>query len=83
VDAAALEESIQRFLAEDLRVPEAPVTRDCELVKSGMIDSMDLVQLATHLERATGISVPDADIHDEHFGSIERILAYAERHAPS
>ena len=73
---AAVEQTIQRFLGEELRVDSAPVARDCELVRTGLLDSMDLVRLAEHLEQELGVSIPDADIHDENFGSVERALGY-------
>ena len=79
MDADALEQSIQSFLAEELRVDGAPVARDCELLGTGLLDSMDLVRLATHLEHELGVSIPDADIHAENFGSVARVLAYVSR----
>jgi acyl carrier protein len=39
---------------------------------------MDLVRLATHLERRFDVSIPDAEIDVERFGTIARIVAYVE-----
>ncbi len=78
VDRPQIEASLQRFLADVLRLEIAPVDRDLELVSDGHIDSMDLVRLAGHLEALLGIEISDDDIGDLHFGSIARMLAYAE-----
>ena len=83
MDADALEAEIRRYLSEELGLRDAPVDRDVELVANGLIDSMDLVRLATHIERLLGISISDEDITPERFGSIARILAYVESAAGS
>ncbi len=78
MDADAIEASLQEFLRDELRVKDAPVARDVELVTTGIIDSMDLVRIAAHLERLLGVSIPDEDVNQEHFDSIARMLAYLE-----
>ena len=78
MDVDTVEASLQEFLRDELREQGAPVAQDAELVTSGLIDSMDLVRIATHLERLLGVSIPDDDINLEHFESIARILAYLE-----
>ena len=76
MDADAIEASLQEFLRDELRVKDAPVARDVELVTTGIIDSMDLVRIAAHLERLLGVSIPDEDVNEENFDSIARMLAY-------
>ena len=78
LDEAAIEASLQRFLSDVLRLEIAPVDRDLELVSDGHIDSMDLVRLAGHLEELLDVEIPDDDVDDLHFGSIGRMLAYAQ-----
>jgi acyl carrier protein len=77
-EAAEIEASLQRFLAEVLRLRIAPVELGLELVSGGHLDSMDLVRVASHLERLLGIEIPDDDVDDEHLGSLARMLAYVE-----
>lgn len=78
MDAEALERELLRWLEDKLGV--SGIGRDDELVSSGLVDSGNLVRLATHLERLTGIEIPDRDIDAEHFDSIAMIVAYvAER----
>ncbi len=78
MDAAAIEASIRVFLADELRIDLAPLDRDSELVSTGIVDSMDLVRLATHLERCFDVTIPDAEIDVGRFGTIARIVAYVE-----
>ena len=48
------------------------------LVTTGLVDSADLVRLATHVARYVGIGVPDADITAGHFDSAAKILDYVD-----
>lgn len=76
---ADLEESVRSFLARETRTPATSITRDTPLVSSGLLDSVGLVRLATLLERRLGIRIPDRDVTVEHFDTLGRIAAYAER----
>ena len=76
--ADAVEAVIRAFLADELRLDIGSLDRDSELVSTGIVDSMDLVRLATHLERRFDVSIPDAEIDVERFGTIARIVAYVE-----
>lgn len=76
LDRTVLEASLRSFLREELLLEDADLDARAELVSTGLIDSADLVRLATHLEREVGISVPDQDISAENFDSIHRILDY-------
>lgn len=73
-----LEAQIHAFLRDECRIDPAGLTRTTELVTSGLLDSVGMVRLATHLERIVDISIPDDDITVEHFDSIERILGYVQ-----
>ncbi len=79
MESSALEASIQKFLAEVIRLDIAPVALDLELVSDGYIDSMDLVRIAAHLEDVLDLEIPDDDVNDDHFGSVARILVYVKR----
>ena len=74
MDADELERELRVFLDEKLDVRD--VGRDEELVSSGLVDSGNLVRLATWLERVADIEIPDSDIDAEHMDSIARIVAY-------
>ncbi|MEE2674752.1 MAG: acyl carrier protein [Myxococcota bacterium] len=76
MDDAAIEASLLAFFSDVLRLDVAPIGRDLELLSGGYVDSMDLVRIAAHLEQLIDLEIPDEDIHDDHFGSTGRILAY-------
>ena len=73
-----LEAQLHAFLRDECRIDPAELTRTTPLVTSGLLDSMGMVRLATHIERLVDISIPDDDITAEHFDSIERILGYVQ-----
>jgi acyl carrier protein len=75
MDAENLERELRGWLDQKLGVRD--VGRDEELVSSGLVDSGNLVRLATWLERVADIEIPDADIDAEHFDSIAMIVRYA------
>jgi acyl carrier protein len=79
MDTAQIEEEIRTYLRDELELPEEELTREARLVRNGLLDSVNLVQVATHLERAFDVEIPDQDIDAEHLDSIEMIAAYVER----
>jgi acyl carrier protein len=79
MDAEALEREIRSYLEKKLGL--SGVGRDQELVSSGLLDSGNLVRLATHVERVAGVSIPDRDIDADHFDSIAMILTYVASRA--
>jgi acyl carrier protein len=71
-----LEASILAFLRDELRIDTSEIQRDTELVSGGVVDSTDLVRLATRLERNLDIEIPDQDISADNLDSIEMIINY-------
>lgn len=76
METEQIEAEVRRYLREELDLPEEELARDARLVRNGLLDSVNLVQVATHLERAFDIEIPDQDIDGEHLDSIEMIAAY-------
>ena len=55
---------------------------DDDLIGSGILDSLAIVQLVAHLEERCGIEVGADEITPENFGSVRRLAAYlAEKRA--
>jgi acyl carrier protein len=71
-----LEALIFAYLRDKLGVDDPELTRDSELVSSGLVDSGNLVRLATHLERIADITIPDRDIDVDRFDSVATIVDY-------
>ena len=71
-----LEASILAFLRDELRIDTSDIKPDTGLVSGGVVDSTDLVRLASRLERNLGIEIPDQDIKADNLDSIEMIINY-------
>lgn len=54
---------------------QGPITDDYRLLDNGLLDSMSLVRLLTHLEDAFGVSIADDELDPENFETIETIAA--------
>jgi acyl carrier protein len=58
-----------------------PVTRDSDLLETGLLDSINLVRLLQFIEERFAIKIPDADLGPELFESPAALAAYVERHS--
>jgi acyl carrier protein len=74
-----IERAAFAYLQHAFSIASSEIDRHTELVRTGLLDSVSLVQLATWAERAFGIQIPDEDINAEHLESIARITEYVQR----
>jgi acyl carrier protein len=72
------DETVRRFLREELGLDNAGLGPDSALVTAGLVDSAGLVRLAAVLERETGLLIPDRDINSDNFDTLRKIEAYLE-----
>jgi len=77
--AAAVEAVVVAWLCDELRIDASELARDAKLVRTGLLDSAGLVQLATHLERKFGIQIPDRYIDADHLDSVAMIVDTVQR----
>ncbi|MGD8631572.1 MAG: acyl carrier protein [Gammaproteobacteria bacterium] len=49
---------------------------DDDLLDSGILDSMGIMQLVTYLEKEYGISIPTGEIEPERFASVATLAAF-------
>lgn len=54
------------------------LTEDFDLIGSGVVDSLALVRVISHISRAYGIPMDDIPIAPESFRSIKAICAFIE-----
>jgi acyl carrier protein len=58
-----------------------PVDEGTDLLLSGIVDSLGVVQIVAWLEDRLGIAIEPADVTLEHFQTVGRMIGYlAERH---
>ena len=74
-------EVLRRFVVEKLaKVKNVEAVDDTtNLIESGVIDSLGIVNLVSYLENAFGVKIKDEDIIPDHFESIRAIAEYLER----
>lgn len=73
-------DALTRFIADELLSGRrsTPLGADDELLESGLLDSLGVMQLVWFLEEEFGVQVPPEDVTLEHFRSVARIAAYLE-----
>jgi acyl carrier protein len=69
-------ERVQRLFRETLNV-EVP-SADADLIESGVIDSLALVELLFAIEREFSVSLPLDDLEIDSFRSVSRISGVIE-----
>lgn len=65
---------------EIMRNRNARLDPDQDLLNSGILDSLSILQLRGFIEEKFGIQVPDEDVVFENFSSINSLVDYLERH---
>lgn len=78
-DNVTLPGKIGEFLSRRIHV-EAP-TFDTDLMESGLLDSLTLVELMTGLEEEFGITISFDEIELDNFRSITRISEFVSQRA--
>ena len=75
--------SLVNFINHDLLLnrlsDEQDITEHTDLINTGVIDSLSLIQLVTYLEKQTGIQVHDADVNPDNFRSVSTIVSYLQQ----
>jgi acyl carrier protein len=72
----ALTEYIKK---EVMRNENANLADDQDLLSTGILDSLAILQLVAYIEEQFGIQVPDEDVVFENFQSIDSLVAYLEQ----
>lgn len=70
--------ALSQFLSEEILTgaPGSAVGPDDDLLASGLLDSLGVMQLVWFIEREFGLEVPPEDVTIEHFQSISHIADY-------
>ena len=59
--------------------PDVELGDEDRFVSMGVMDSLAFVELVEEVQARYGVTVQDADITEENFGSIDAITRYVER----
>jgi acyl carrier protein len=72
--------AITEFITKELAIGRAKELRpDDDLLATGVLDSLGLMQLVLFLEERLGVKVPDEDVVIENFQSVSALTAYLAR----
>lgn len=63
---------------ELLNDTDISIENDQDLLLSGLLDSLNVVRLASHIENSCAISISPEDMVLEHFGTLNQINAYIQ-----
>jgi acyl carrier protein len=74
-------EKLLAFIREHLASnPEQVTSIDQSLIRTGIIDSFALVELATFIEEEFGVSVPDPEMNVDNFDTVALSMSTIYRH---
>ena len=79
-DNEVLHTQISAFFAEKLSVEVSSI--DTDLIRTGILDSLALVELLTYIEKEFGTEISLDNVEIEDFHSIARIAEYVDTHSP-
>jgi acyl carrier protein len=61
------------------RHPDVTLTDDLNLLESGIIDSLGVIELVGEVEALFSVPVNDIDVTEENFGSVTGVVRFVER----
>lgn len=75
-----LEREIREFITENypLAVGASGLDGDASLTRSGIVDSVGVLELIQFLETNFGIRIPDEEVVLENLDTVDRIVRYVE-----
>ena len=76
---APFTDELRRFIAELSLADPDELTDDLPLFTTGVLDSLNMVDVVAFVERRTGLRVGAGDLSLDNFGSLRAIVAYVER----
>lgn len=79
-----MKDALVRYIEEELLSHRMPggISEDDDLIGSGLLDSLGIMQVVWYLEERLEVSIPPEDVTIENFQSIGKIHSYLERKRP-
>ena len=75
--------ALKTFIVEELFSGDLELDNDDNLLADGMVDSLGMLRLVTHIEALLDIKIPHSDLVIENFRTIGTIAHYLEQHIPN
>ncbi|MCC6190172.1 MAG: acyl carrier protein [Anaerolineales bacterium] len=76
-----IEQQIRTFIADSILFSNNgyPLPDDASFLESGVVDSMNVMEIVTFAEKAFGIAVQDHEIVPANFDSVANLSRYIQR----
>jgi methoxymalonate biosynthesis acyl carrier protein len=74
----SIQKDLQAFITGDVLRQDSSVATDLALVESGLVDSLGLLQIISHVESRYGVNLSDSASPDD-FHSIDSLVAAIQR----
>jgi acyl carrier protein len=74
-----IEEALKKFVTKELLNGSLEVEAEDNLLSDGMVDSIGMLRLVSHIEELTQITIPHEDLVIENFKTIKAIVEYLEQ----
>lgn len=76
-----IEQQIRTFIADSILFSNNgyPLPDDASFLESGVVDSMNVMEIVTFAEKAFGIAVQDSEIVPANFDSVANLSRYIQR----
>jgi len=73
-----MKSNLVTFITDQLLNNSVNIDADTELLMSGVLDSLAVMNLVSHIEKTVGKEIPPLDITLNNFSSVSAILQYLE-----
>lgn len=74
-----MQETIERFICEELMEDDEPLGADENLLADGMVDSLGMLRLVSFIDETFDIVIPPEDFVLDNFRTLNQLMAYLEK----
>lgn len=78
-----IQQNLLDFLCRQFFVDVEDIEIDKSLVDTGIIDSMGLIEIASHIQKEHGFKVSSDQMNRDNFGSVLKIVDFIKRNSLS
>lgn len=82
---SSVEQQIKTYIASNILFSDNgyPYPDDASFLDKGIVDSMNVLELVSFVEKQFGIVVRDQDLIPDNFDSVSRLADYVRRRLPA
>ena len=80
-----VEQKIKAYIASNILFSDNgyPYPDDASFLDKGIVDSMNVLELVSFVEKQFGIAVEDQDLVPDNFDSVSKLAEYVRRKSPA